>query len=238
MSYYYSYIRFFGLIPNLMCAPRFVRFVSYRNPIRLVDYIEYLFTLLSIMLGLGLTDLAKSFRELVRPGRTVHWHWLPSTWAAFTLLLVVNFWWNSIKLLKEAPLDFFLLFVITFLLVYLICSFALPNPNWQQSKTVREDASADAPASNALDLEAFYFSEDHRRWYFGLLIATFFMSELGLQAIAFVEGPGLSAESAVGRGAAIVLLIPLTTTKWWWVHAPVSILFLGEIAWTTIDIII
>jgi hypothetical protein len=38
--------------------------------------LEYLIALLSIIVGLALTNMAQSRRELVRPDRNVRWHWL------------------------------------------------------------------------------------------------------------------------------------------------------------------
>lgn len=42
-----------------------------------MSQLEYLIALISIIVGLGLTELARSRRELVRPSRRVRWHWLP-----------------------------------------------------------------------------------------------------------------------------------------------------------------
>lgn len=69
---------------------------------------EYIAALLSIIVGLGLTDLARSLRELVRPQRRVDWHWLPLLWAATTFLLAVQIWWNSFSFLTGAPRRFLL----------------------------------------------------------------------------------------------------------------------------------
>ncbi|MFO8099644.1 MAG: hypothetical protein R6T83_08515, partial [Salinibacter sp.] len=43
-----------------------------------MSQLEYLVAILSIIVGLALTDLARSLREPVRPDRTVRWNWLPS----------------------------------------------------------------------------------------------------------------------------------------------------------------
>jgi hypothetical protein len=42
-----------------------------------MSQLEYLVALISIIVGLGLTDLAQSFRELIRPGHSVRWDGLP-----------------------------------------------------------------------------------------------------------------------------------------------------------------
>jgi len=68
---------------------------------------EYIAALLSIIVGLALTDLAQSFRELVRPQRKANWHWLPLLWAANTFFLAIQLWWNSFALLTGATSNFF-----------------------------------------------------------------------------------------------------------------------------------
>lgn len=96
---------------------------------------EYIVALLSIIVGLGLTDLAQSVRELVRPRRPTNWHWLPLLWAASTFLLAVQLWWNAFSSIKDATAQFFVPYLTSFLLLYLTCAFALlaaliPTDRW------------------------------------------------------------------------------------------------------------
>jgi hypothetical protein len=42
-----------------------------------MSQLEYLIVLVSILIGLGLADLTRSLRELVRPELAVRWHGLP-----------------------------------------------------------------------------------------------------------------------------------------------------------------
>ncbi|MFB6230913.1 MAG: hypothetical protein ABEL04_07125 [Salinibacter sp.] len=145
---------------------------------------EYIAALLSIIVGLGLTDLAQSLRELVRPRRKVNWHWLPLLWAANTFLLAIQIWWNSFSLLTGATSKFFFPFLAAFLLLYLTCAFALPDPGWEDSRAEvgARGASVETPAAQApLDLRAFHFSVSHRRWFFGMLVGFIVTAQVGTQ---------------------------------------------------------
>lgn len=184
---------------------------------------EYVAALLSIIVGLGVTDLAQSFRELVRPRRTVTWHWLPLLWAATTLLMAIQLWWNSFSFLKGAISQFFLPFLVSFLFLYLTCAFALPDPEWERPGADTEDG--DSPPIPPLDLEAFYFSDAHRKWYFGVFIAFLVTGQIGSQAArALGEYGAVNPQEVVGNATLVVLLGTLIPTDRWWVHAPVSII--------------
>ena len=193
---------------------------------------EYIAALLSIIVGLGLTDLAQSVRELVRPRRRVDWHWLPLLWAATTFLLAIQIWWNSFSFLTGATPAFFVAYLLTFLLLYLTCAFALPDPEWQKSQVAKNDSDRQTP----LDLKSFYFSKTHRRWFFGVFIAFLVMSQVGSQtARALSEGFGMNEQELLSNGILMVFLGSLILTDRWWVHVPISVLYFLAVGWTTVS---
>ena len=51
-------------------------------------------TLISIVVGLGLTELLLTFYRLVQARRRVTWDPLPLAWALLILVAVVNYWWG------------------------------------------------------------------------------------------------------------------------------------------------
>jgi hypothetical protein len=191
---------------------------------------EYIASLLSIIVGLALTDLARSFRELVRPQQKVNWHWLPLLWAANTFFLAIQIWWNSFALLTEATSTFFFPFLFTFLLLYLACAFALPYPGWRKSQPGSDAPGSKVPIETlgtepSLDLKAFHFSKAHRRWFFGILIGSLVAGQVGTQvARALAEGFSASRVEMLVNGGVAVLLGTLGLTDRWWVHTPLSVL--------------
>jgi hypothetical protein len=199
--------------------------------------LEYITALLSIIVGLGLTDLARSFRELVRPRRSVDWHWLPLLWAATTFLVAVQLWWNSFSFLDEATSEFFFVNLIDFVLLYLTCAFALPDPGWDRPD-VRENTgglSLEMPGTRApLDLEAFHFSEAHRRWYFGVFIVFVVTAQVSAQVASLFAEESVNPQEIPPNVAFVGLLAALIWTDRWWVHTPVSVLCFLGVGWGTL----
>jgi len=208
-----------------------------------MSQIEYLIPLVSIIVGLGLADLIQSFRELVRPNRAVRWHWLPVLWATIVLLLVLRIWWTSFGVLQEAAFGrvlVFLPYLLDFLGLYLACSFALPDPDWtpgpRTAGSSSEQGSERPP--DVLDLEAFYFSASHRRWFFGTLIAiTVLFEVITIVFFLTVENAALLTIVA-GRWEALTivptaLVMPILTDRWW-VHAPLAVVALVGVVFTLV----
>lgn len=103
-----------------------------------MSQVEYLVALVSIIVGLGLADLAQSFRELIRPGLDVKWDGLPLAWSAFVFLTTLLVWWNGFGVLVGASSagaagPTFLTYLLVFFILYLCCAFALPDPDWEGS---------------------------------------------------------------------------------------------------------
>jgi hypothetical protein len=200
-----------------------------------MSQIEYLLPLVSIIAGLGLADLAKSVRELIRPNRTVRWHWLPLLWSAFTFLFVLQVWWTSSNILRRdafADVLVFLPYLLVIVGLYLICAFALPDPGWSAERPASngEDRDATVLSDTALDLKAFYFSVSHRQWFFGTLIAIGVLFEIISLSYFLIETDGGLVEFVRGRWDASVFLVGLAAlmvSDRWWVHAVLSIMALG-----------
>lgn len=87
-------------------------------------------TLISIVLGLGLTELLLTFYGLVRARRRVTWDVLPLAWALLILVAVVNYWWGIRAVLAEASgwtTGDFMLAMISPIFIFLACAAALPK---------------------------------------------------------------------------------------------------------------
>jgi hypothetical protein len=195
-----------------------------------VSQLEYLVALISIIVGLGLTDLAQSFRELIRPGHAVKWDGLPLAWSAFVFVMTILLWWQGFTVLKEPGAaggkgPFFLTFLLFFLLLYLCCAFALPDPDWERSSVGSEPTGSSRPRSSPeakdsskyeVDLEAFYFSTGHRRWFFGLLIG-FWVALMVADQLTFESGGPVQRLRAVLPvvGLSVITAIPILTDRRW-----------------------
>jgi hypothetical protein len=189
-----------------------------------VSQLEYLVALISIIVGLGLTDLAQSFRELIRPGHSVKWDGLPLAWSALVFVMTILLWWQGFMVLEEPVAaggagPFFLTFLLFFLILYLCCAFALPDPDWARSSSGSEPAGSSTPTGSSkheVDLEAFYFSQGHRRWFFGLLIG-FWVALLVADQLTFESGgPAQRLRSVLPVvGLCAITAIPILTDRRW-----------------------
>lgn len=197
-----------------------------------MSQIDYLIPLVSIIVGLGLADLIQSFRDLLRPNRAVRWHWLPVLWATVVFLLVLRIWWTAYDVLQREVFGqvlVFLPYLLDVLGLYLACSFALPDPDWTPGPNTAGSSSeqeGERPP-DALNLEAFYFSAVHRRWFFGtLIVITVLFEVITIVFFLAVEDAALLTIVA-GRWEALTivpaaLVVPILTDRWW-VHAPLAI---------------
>ena len=55
---------------------------------------EYLSVLISIVIALGISEMASSWGHLLRVRDRVHFYWLHAFWSLFMVVLMVQFWWG------------------------------------------------------------------------------------------------------------------------------------------------
>lgn len=58
-----------------------------------MDITAHSITLISIIVGLGLTEMFGNLHRLIRNRLRVRWDMLPLAWVATLFLLVLNYWW-------------------------------------------------------------------------------------------------------------------------------------------------
>jgi hypothetical protein len=58
-----------------------------------MDIEAHSITLISIIVGLGLTEMFGNLHRLIRNRARVRWDWLPLAWMATLFFLVLNYWW-------------------------------------------------------------------------------------------------------------------------------------------------
>ncbi len=125
-----------------------------------VDQFSYLSVLLSIIIGLAITQILQGFRGIVLSRSRVLMYWPALVWAAMLLLLNVQSWWAMFDLREVVTWTFpkFAVVLAQTITQYLLAGIVLP------------DFPADAP----IDLRRHYFA--HTRWFFFLLVLMLFIS--------------------------------------------------------------
>jgi hypothetical protein len=127
-----------------------------------MDAFSYLSVLLSIIIGLGLTQMLTATGRLIHHRRRVRGDWLPLLWAGVLLIIYVQVWWAMFGLRRQAEWSFFAFLVVLAQTVtlYMMAAVALPE---------QVDEAG-------LDLAAYY--EQQRPWFFGFFLATLLISVL------------------------------------------------------------
>lgn len=125
-----------------------------------LDAFSYLSVLLSIILGLGLTQLLTAAGRLIRHRDRVHFDWLPLLWSTVLLIVYVQAWWAmfGLRALREWTFVTFLVVFAQTTTLYMMAAVILPEQV--------EDTG--------VDLAAYYAR--HHRWFFGFFLATLCIS--------------------------------------------------------------
>jgi len=125
-----------------------------------MDAFSYLSVLLSIIIGLGLTQLLTAAGLLIRHRDRVTADWLPLAWAAALFVIFVQVWWSmfGLRMYRDWTFFAFLLVLSQTASLYMMAAVALP------------DTVADA----GVRLAEHY--ERQRRWFFGFFLLTLTIS--------------------------------------------------------------
>jgi hypothetical protein len=163
---------------------------------------EHSITLISIIIGIGLTEMLGNLHRLIRNRSRVTWDWLPVAWAAALLLLVINYWWSlylGVSGLKQSnnAAEFGLL-LIGPILLFLTTASVLPNFD----------------IDSEWDLRRHY--EDHRKTF----IVTFALYQCTTWTTALVIGTiGWNVISIIRAIILLLLVLMLLFNKrqWDWI---------------------
>lgn len=127
-----------------------------------MDAFSYLSVLLSIIIGLGMSQVLTASGRLIRHRDLVRAYWPPLVWAGVLLLIYVQAWWSMFGLRTHADWSFLAFSVVLLQTVTLYMMAAVVLPEQVDDRGV--------------DLRTHY--ERHRRWIFGFLLATVCVSVL------------------------------------------------------------
>ncbi|MBS0432615.1 MAG: hypothetical protein JSS21_09470 [Proteobacteria bacterium] len=125
-----------------------------------MDAFSYLSVLISIILGLAITQILQGFRDLMQARSRLRLYWPSLLWAILLLVICVQEWWAMFGWRNFQSWTFFgfSLMLAQTVGTYLIAALVLP------------DARGDEP----LDLRAYYYA--NHRWFFVLGVATVALS--------------------------------------------------------------
>jgi hypothetical protein len=105
---------------------------------RAMDHYEYLLVMISVVMGLGVSNLLTGVGRLLQARQAVKLYWVPLTWVVLLFLLHVQVWW-SIWRWHDYPSWNFATYVYILLLpivLYLLAFIVLPNFETDESREV------------------------------------------------------------------------------------------------------
>jgi hypothetical protein len=125
-----------------------------------MESFNYLSVLLSIILGLAITQVLLGFRGLILTRAKVKLYLPTVIWAGLALLIAIQAWWASFGLRMRASWTFlgFIVIVLQAISVYMATAVVLP----------------DITGDSMVDLRNHYFA--HRCWFFEFLLSSVILS--------------------------------------------------------------
>lgn len=119
-----------------------------------VDAFNYLSVLISLILGLAITQVLKGFRGLMQARTRLQTYWPAVVWAILIMVISVQSWWSMFGLRHHTEWTFieFSVVLAQTIVIYLLAALVLP------------DFFGDV----AVNLREHYYG--HRRWFFSLLV--------------------------------------------------------------------
>ena len=120
-----------------------------------MDSFTYISVLLSIVLGLAVTQVLLGLRGLILTRAKVKLYSTTLIWAVIALLIPIQAWWADFSMRKNANWTFFaLVIMLQAISIYMITALVLP----------------DISGEDFVDLREHFFA--HRTWLFGAMVCS------------------------------------------------------------------
>jgi hypothetical protein len=99
-----------------------------------MDEFSYLSVLISVILGLAVTQILKGFRKILLSRALIRIYWPVIAWAALLLLVCVQSWWAMFELRQYQPWTFaaFAVVLLQTILTYMLAG--LKNRNFSSAQ--------------------------------------------------------------------------------------------------------
>ena len=89
---------------------------------------EYISTLLSIIIGLGITHLFVGISRLINNPRKLKIYWIHLLWTLFIFLYLISFWWFEFKFntIQDWTFQLYLFIILYAVLLFFLCVINMP----------------------------------------------------------------------------------------------------------------
>jgi hypothetical protein len=162
---------------------------------------QHVVVVISMVLGLAVTQLLKGIAQLYRTRKRVQSYWIHWGWVILLLILALLVWWTYFSYRGVADWDFFrfVLYIFPMIAFYYLTAIAIPDP-----------------AEPVTSLKDYYFA--NRVGFFGTFAA---YGVLAAVAASVVRGLPLSDPSNVFRVLLVILMLIVMRSSSERVHAAV-----------------
>ena len=125
-----------------------------------MDEFSYLSVLISVILGLAVTQILKGFRAILLSRARIRIYWPVIAWAALLLLICSQNWWSMFGMRLRHDWTFlqFAMVLLNTIFIYMLAALVFP----------------DLFGDEAVDLKENFYA--HRGWFFSLGVATIVVS--------------------------------------------------------------
>jgi len=125
-----------------------------------MDEFSYLSVLISVILGLAVTQILTGFRAILLARTRIRMYWPVIVWAALLLLICTQHWWSMFGLRHRQDWTFqqFAMVLLNVIFIYMVAGLVFP----------------DFLGEEIVDLKENFYA--HRRWFFGLGLGTILAS--------------------------------------------------------------
>ena len=168
---------------------------------------QHVVVVMSIVLGLAVTQLLKGIAQLYRTRNRVRPYWIHSTWVGLLLVFSLLLWWTFYQYRGLSEWNFFrfVLYLSPIITLYYLTAIVIPGPS-----------------DPVTSLKEYYFANR------GALFGTFALcGVLAAATAAFVRGLPWSDPSNLFRLALVLLMLIATRSASVRVHAVILFLCAG-----------